>query len=66
MVEWGEAISGTVATLPDRDRVILHLRFIEDLTQAEIAQRVGVSQMHVSRLLRRSLEKLRTAGAEAA
>ena len=46
--------------LPARDRVVLHLRFVEDLTQAEIAERVGVSQMHVSRLIRRALERLRT------
>ena len=37
-----------------------HLRFVEDLTQAEIAERVGVSQLHVSRLIRRALERLRT------
>ena len=43
-----------------RDRIVLHLRFVEDLTQAEIADRVGVSQMHVSRLIRRALERLRT------
>ena len=43
-----------------RDRIVLHLRFVEDLTQAEIAERVGVSQMHVSRLIRRALERLRT------
>ena len=46
--------------LPPRDRIVLHLRFVEDLTQAEIAERVGVSQMHVSRLIRRALERLRT------
>jgi RNA polymerase sigma-B factor len=46
--------------LPPRDRIVLHLRFVEDLTQAEIADRVGVSQMHVSRLIRRALERLRT------
>jgi len=37
----------------------LHLRFVEDLTQSEIADRIGVSQMHVSRLIRRSLTRLR-------
>jgi RNA polymerase sigma-B factor len=37
----------------------LHLRFVEDLTQSEIAERIGVSQMHVSRLIRRSLARLR-------
>jgi RNA polymerase sigma-B factor len=45
--------------LPRREREILFLRFSEDLTQTEIADRVGVSQMHVSRLLRRSLQRLR-------
>jgi RNA polymerase sigma-B factor len=45
--------------LPERDRQILYLRFGEDLTQSEIATRVGVSQMQVSRLLRRSLQRLR-------
>lgn len=47
------------AKLEKRERLILHLRFFEGLTQSQIAARVGVSQMHVSRLIRRSLEKLR-------
>src|SRR5262249_42299221 len=46
-------------TLADRERRILQLRFYDGLTQSQIAQQVGVSQMHVSRLIRRSLEKLR-------
>jgi RNA polymerase sigma-B factor len=45
--------------LPAHEREILYLRFGEDLTQSEIAERVGVSQMQVSRLLRRSLAHLR-------
>jgi RNA polymerase sigma-B factor len=45
--------------LPERERQILFLRFNEDLTQTEIAERVGVSQMQVSRLLRRSVQRLR-------
>lgn len=45
--------------LPQREREILFLRFGADLTQTEIAERVGVSQMQVSRLLRRSLQRLR-------
>lgn len=45
--------------LDHRERTILHLRFFEGLTQSQIAQQVGISQMHVSRLIRRSLEKLR-------
>ena len=42
-----------------RERAILHLRFFEGLTQSQIAQQVGISQMHVSRLIRRALEKIR-------
>jgi len=45
--------------LDARERKILHLRFFEGLTQSQIAQQVGISQMHVSRLIRRSLEKIR-------
>ena len=45
--------------LDDRERKILHLRFYEGLTQSQIAQQVGISQMHVSRLIRRALEKIR-------
>jgi RNA polymerase sigma-B factor len=66
LVEIGEALRGTLTALPERERMILRLRFAEDLTQAEIAERVGVSQMHVSRLLRRSLDRLSAAGAAAA
>jgi RNA polymerase sigma-B factor len=47
--------------LTNREREILRLRFEEDMTQAEIGQRVGLSQMHVSRVLRGALEKLRRA-----
>nr|MBA3475777.1 sigma-70 family RNA polymerase sigma factor [Actinomycetota bacterium] len=42
-----------------RERRILHLRFFDGLTQSQIAQQVGISQMHVSRLIRRALEKIR-------
>jgi RNA polymerase sigma-B factor len=63
LVERCAAIGPALKTLPERDRLILHLRFMEDLTQSEIAQRIGVSQMHVSRLLRRALEHLRLAAA---
>ena len=45
--------------LDGRERTILHLRFFEGLTQSQIAQQVGISQMHVSRLIRRALEKIR-------
>ena len=52
-------LAGGFAKLDKRERYILHLRFFEGLTQSQIAERVGISQMHVSRLIRRSLEKLR-------
>jgi RNA polymerase sigma-B factor len=45
--------------LDERERWILHLRFFEGLSQSQIAEQVGISQMHVSRLIRRSLEKIR-------
>ncbi len=45
--------------LDERERRILHLRFFDGLTQSQIAQHVGISQMHVSRLIRRALEKIR-------
>jgi RNA polymerase sigma-B factor len=45
--------------LDERERKILHLRFFKGLTQSQIAQQVGISQMHVSRLIRRALEKIR-------
>jgi RNA polymerase sigma-B factor len=65
MVEYNAVIGPTMAALPDRDRLILRLRFERDLTQSEIAERLGISQMHVSRIIRRSLDRLRTV-AEAA
>jgi len=53
------AIGGGLKRLPARERVILHLRFQEGLTQSEIAARVGISQMHVSRLIQKALDRLR-------
>ena len=58
LVDLGEVLTPAFRALPERERAILKLRFIDDLTQSEIAERVGVSQMHVSRLLRRSLDRL--------
>lgn len=52
-------LSPLLASLSPRDQRILHMRFFEGLTQSEIAERVGISQMHVSRLLARSLSRLR-------
>jgi RNA polymerase sigma-B factor len=45
--------------LPPRERAILHMRFFQGLTQSEIADHVGISQMHVSRLIRQSLDRVR-------
>jgi RNA polymerase sigma-B factor len=45
-------------TLDERERMVLHLRFFEGLTQTQIAVEIGVSQMHVSRIIRKALEKL--------
>src|SRR5438270_238451 len=59
------ALPPLFAELPRREQVILHLRFFEGLTQSEIAGRLGISQMHVSRLLARSLAKLRGSADEA-
>ncbi len=61
LVEDAAAIAPSLKSLPKRERLILHLRFVEDLSQAEIGERIGISQMHVSRLIRRSLARLRDA-----
>jgi RNA polymerase sigma-B factor len=53
-----EMLASGLASLDERERRIVHLRFVEGLTQSQIAAQVGVSQMHVSRLIRRALEKL--------
>jgi RNA polymerase sigma-B factor len=58
LVELRQSVAPAFRDLPEREQAILKLRFVDDLTQAEIAARVGVSQMHVSRLLRRSLHEL--------
>jgi RNA polymerase sigma-B factor len=59
LVEQREALAPLLAALSERDRTILALRFFDGLTQTEIGQRVGISQMHVSRLLSRTLKTLR-------
>jgi RNA polymerase sigma-B factor len=59
LVEYHSVVAGALAALPTRDRHVLSLRFQHDLTQSEIATRVGISQMHVSRILRRTLDRLR-------
>jgi RNA polymerase sigma-B factor len=59
LVDEQATIFAAARHLTKRERQILFLRFSEDLTQTEIAERIGVSQMQVSRLLRRSLQRLR-------
>ncbi|MEE2043240.1 sigma-70 family RNA polymerase sigma factor, partial [Nocardiopsis tropica] len=54
-----EALKPALARLSERERDILMLRYFHDHTQAEIAERLGYSQMHISRLLRTTLERLR-------
>jgi RNA polymerase sigma-B factor len=59
LVELDATVAAALKHVPARERMILRMRFIEDMTQTEIAARVGISQMQVSRLLRRSLDQLR-------
>lgn len=66
LVDHRLAIAPALRALPQREREILFLRFGLDLTQSEIAQRVGCSQMQVSRLLRRALGRLRAVDREPA
>lgn len=54
-----ETVRPLLAALPQREQLVLRLRFFESLTQTQIADRLGISQMHVSRILARSLAKLR-------
>lgn len=58
-IENREALRPLLASLPERERTVLVLRFFESMTQTQIAERVGISQMHVSRLLAKSLARLR-------
>jgi RNA polymerase sigma-B factor len=59
LVEHSATLGRVLRAMPERERLILYLRFAEGLTQVEIADRTGISQMHVSRLIRRALERLR-------
>ena len=59
LVEDFHALAPMIAELDERDRQIIRMRFVEELTQAQIGERLGVSQMHVSRLLARCLARLR-------
>ncbi|WTI72051.1 RNA polymerase sigma factor SigF [Streptomyces sp. NBC_00728] len=60
LVEDFNALAPLIAELDGRERRIIHMRFVDELTQAQIGEHLGVSQMHVSRLLNRTLTKLRT------
>jgi RNA polymerase sigma-B factor len=59
--EHSATLEPMLSALSDREREILRLRFVEDLTQSEIGDRVGLSQMHISRLLRQAVARLREA-----
>jgi RNA polymerase sigma-B factor len=59
LVEQRELLRQGFKTLAERERAILHMRFFLGLTQSEIADRVGISQMHVSRLIRQSVDQVR-------
>jgi RNA polymerase sigma-B factor len=59
LVECDVTLRTALAEISPRDQAILRMRFVEDLTQSQIAGRVGISQMQVSRLLRQSLERLK-------
>jgi RNA polymerase sigma-B factor len=64
LVNYGVSVRGAMAELSVQERDAIRLRFVDDLTQSEIASRLGVSQMQVSRLLSRSLARLRDAAGE--
>ncbi len=67
LVELGVSLDSALAQLEPREREMLRMRYVEELTQAQIAERIGVSQMQVSRLLKRCLAELRElTGAEPA
>jgi RNA polymerase sigma-B factor len=59
LIEYDATLCTGIAQLAPRDRLILRMRYVEELTQSQIADRMGISQMQVSRLLRRSLDQLR-------
>jgi RNA polymerase sigma-B factor len=61
MTDDRQVIGQLLRLLPEREREVVRLRFVDQLTQSEIATRIGISQMHVSRLLSKSLARLRQA-----
>ncbi|PVZ08264.1 RNA polymerase sigma-28 (SigD/FliA/WhiG) subunit [Actinomycetospora cinnamomea] len=58
-VEYQQSLAPLLEKLPQRERTIIMLRFFKNMTQSQIAERVGISQMHVSRLLAKTLAQLR-------
>jgi RNA polymerase sigma-B factor len=64
LAEDAATVERLMRVLTDREREVLRLRFAEDLTQSEIGERVGVSQMHVSRIIRQSIARLQEAAGE--
>ena len=59
LIENGLVVGDALNTLPERERRLLRMRFVEGMTQGEIGEELGVSQMQISRLLRRTLDTLR-------
>jgi RNA polymerase sigma-B factor len=59
LIEGRIALEEAIPHLSERERLVLRLRFVEDMTQSQIAERIGHSQMHVSRILRRTLQRVR-------
>jgi RNA polymerase sigma-B factor len=59
LVEGRVALDSALPHLDERERLVLRLRFVDDLTQSQIAEKIGHSQMHVSRILRRALARIR-------
>jgi len=59
LVEGRVALNAELPHLDERERLVLRLRFVEDMTQSQIAEEIGHSQMHVSRILRRTLARIR-------
>ncbi len=59
LIEGRLALDAALPYLDERERLVLRLRFAEDMTQSQIAARIGNSQMHVSRILRRALTRIR-------
>ena len=58
-LRWDRQALEALPFLEERERTVLRLRFVEDMTQSQIAEQIGHSQMHVSRILRRALAKIR-------